>query len=98
MTLVNFVTFIVLKILNNLFSRQNLLNSNNCWRSQISKTVSRDLTFLILNVLFEFSIHFSVFNISWKKKWIFTENEAVLLSVTMRERMHRNNAYPKSSS
>ena len=32
--LVNFVMFAVLKILDNLFSMQNSLNANNCWRKQ----------------------------------------------------------------
>ena len=58
MALVNFVTFIVLKLLDNLFSMQSSLNENNCWRSKISKTVQRDLTF-ILNVLSESSIQFA---------------------------------------
>ena len=58
MALVNFVTFIVLKVLDNLFSMQSSLNANNCWRSKISKTVQRDLTF-ILNVLSESSIQFA---------------------------------------
>ena len=34
MALVNFVTFVVLKILGNLFSMQNSLNENKCWRKQ----------------------------------------------------------------
>ena len=57
MVLVNFVTFVVLKILDNLFSMQKPLNANNCWRKQISKTVQRDPTY-ILNVVSESSIHF----------------------------------------
>ena len=34
MTLVNFVTFVTSKISNNLFSMQDSLNANNCWRKQ----------------------------------------------------------------
>ena len=34
MVLVNFVTFVVLNILDNLFSMQNSLNANNCWQKQ----------------------------------------------------------------
>ena len=55
MALVKFVTFVVLKILENLVSMQNLLNANN-WK--IRKTVQPKFTF-ILNILSEFSIHFA---------------------------------------
>ena len=58
MVLVNFGTFNVLKILDNLFSKQNPLNAETADVSKILKTVQRDLVF-ILNVLSEFSIHFS---------------------------------------
>ena len=34
MTLVKFVTFVVLKILDNLISMKNSLNANNCWYNQ----------------------------------------------------------------
>ena len=54
MALVNFLTIVVLKILDNLFSMQNSLNANN---SDLSEIVQRDLIF-ILNVLSESSIHF----------------------------------------
>ena len=57
MVLVNFVTFVVLKILNNLFSMQNSLNANDADASEIWKTIQRELTF-ILNVLSESRIHF----------------------------------------
>ena len=50
--------FVVLNILDNLFSMQNSLNANNCWRKQILKTFQADLTY-ILNVLSESSIHFA---------------------------------------
>ena len=55
--------------------------------NEISKTVQRDLTF-ILNVLSESSIHFAYFLIVFAKKnvvsftkIVFTENEAELLCV-----------------
>ena len=54
MALVNFLTIVVLKILDNLFSMQNSLNANN---SDLSEIAQRDLIF-ILNVLSESSIHF----------------------------------------
>ena len=57
MALVNFVTFIVLKILVNFFSLQNYMQIT-ADIGEISKTVQRDLTF-ILKVLSESSIHFS---------------------------------------
>ena len=57
MALVNFVMFVALKLLDNLFFMQNSLNANNSWH-KISKTVQTDLTF-ILNVLSESSIHFA---------------------------------------
>ena len=34
MALINFVTVVVLKILDNLFSIQNLVNAKNCWHKQ----------------------------------------------------------------
>ena len=37
MALVNFVTFLVFKMLDNLVSMQNSLNANNCWRKQNSE-------------------------------------------------------------
>ena len=54
MALVNFLTIVVLKILDNLFSMQNSLNANN---SDLSEIAQRDLIF-ILSVLSESSIHF----------------------------------------
>ena len=57
MALVNFVTFIVLKILVNFFSLQNYMQIT-ADIGEISKTVQRDLIF-ILKVLSESSIHFS---------------------------------------
>ena len=54
MALINFLTIVVLKILDNLFSMQNSLNANN---SDLSEIAQRDLIF-ILNVLSESSIHF----------------------------------------
>ena len=51
MALVNFVTFVVLKILQNFFHMQNNLNTNNCRRKQ-NFDLHHDLTF-ILNVLFQ---------------------------------------------
>ena len=56
MALINFVTFVVLKILDNLFSIQNSLKSVDI--SQISKTAQGDLIFG-LNVLSECGIDFS---------------------------------------
>ena len=44
MVLVNFMTFVVLKILGNLVSMQNYLNANHC---ETSKTVQRDLIFIL---------------------------------------------------
>ena len=64
MALVKFVTFVVLKILENLVSIQNLLNANN-WK--IRKTVQPKFTF-ILNILSEFSIHFTQLSIVIAKK------------------------------
>ena len=64
MALVKFVTFVVLKILENLVSMQNLLNANN-WK--IRKTVQPKFTF-ILNILSEFSIHFTQLSIVIAKK------------------------------
>ena len=58
MVLANFVTFVVLKILDNLVFIQNSLNANNYWRKQNFKNCPRDLTFT-LNVFSEFSIHFA---------------------------------------
>ena len=58
MTLVKIVTFVVLKVLNNLVSMQNsLYDVHNPDVNKISKTVHHSLTF-ILNVLSESSIHF----------------------------------------
>ena len=45
MVLINFVAFVVFKILLNLVSMQNLLNANNCWHKQNLETVQRDLIF-----------------------------------------------------
>ena len=64
MALVKFVTFVVLKILENLVSMQNLLNANN-WK--IRKTVQPKFTFT-LNILSEFSIHFAQLSIVIAKK------------------------------
>ena len=59
--------------------------------SKISKTVQRNLNF-ILNVLWEYRIHFTQLsivlaekNILFSHKMVFIENEAVLLSLIMRE-------------
>ena len=41
MTLVKFVTFVVLKILDNLVSMQNSLNAHNCSRKQIFRKLSK---------------------------------------------------------
>ena len=75
MTLVKFVTFVVLKILDNLVSMQNSLNANNCWSKQNFETVQRNLTF-ILNGLSEPSIHFTQLSIVLAKTNVstFTEN------------------------
>ena len=64
MALVKFVTFVILKILENLVSMQNLLNANS---RKIRKTVQPKLTF-ILNILSEFSIHFTQLSIVIAKK------------------------------
>ena len=64
MALVKFVTFVILKILENLVSMKNLLNANS-WK--IRKTVQPKLT-LILNILSEFSIHFTQLSIVIAKK------------------------------
>ena len=59
--------------------------------NKISKTVQRNLTF-ILNVLSESSIHFNSFQwlllkrMLFSHKMVFIKNEAALLCVTMRER------------
>ena len=61
MALVNFVKFLVLKILGNLFFMQNSLKKKPKETADINKksrTFQRDLTF-ILNVLSDSSIHFS---------------------------------------
>ena len=58
------MTFVVLKILDNLFSMQNSLNTNNCDVSKISKTSKGDLTFSIS----ESSIHYVQFLIVFAKK------------------------------
>ena len=61
MALVNFVKFLVLKILGNLFFMQNSLKKKTKETADINKksrTFQRDLTF-ILNVLSDSSIHFS---------------------------------------
>ena len=58
MTLINFVAFVVLKILDNLFSIKALEMQITANISEISNTVQPDLTF-ILNVLSETRIHFS---------------------------------------
>ena len=59
MTLINFVTFVVLKVLDNLFFMQNSLNANNCWRKQnFENYLQHNFTF-ILNLLSESSIHFA---------------------------------------
>ena len=58
MALVNLVTFLVLKILDNLFFLQNSLIQITADVNKISKTVQDDLT-VILNVLSEPSIHFA---------------------------------------
>ena len=57
MALVNFVTFIVLKILGNLVSMQNFLNANTDV-NEISESVQHDLNF-ILNVLSVSTINFA---------------------------------------
>ena len=64
MVLVNFMTFLVLKILGNLASMKNYLNANNC---EISKTVQRKLIF-ILNAFWESSTHFTKLTIVLAKK------------------------------
>ena len=58
MALVNLVTFLVLKILDNLFFLQNSLIQITADVNKISKTVQDDLA-VILNVLSEPSIHFA---------------------------------------
>ena len=58
MALINFVTFVVLKILDNLFSMQNSLNAMTADVSEILKAVQPDFTF-ILNFLSELTIHFA---------------------------------------
>ena len=57
MTLVNFVAFVVLKILDNLVCMQNSLMQITADVSKILKIAQRDLAFTI-NVLSESSIHF----------------------------------------
>ena len=59
---------------------------------KISKTIQRDLTF-ILNVLSESSIHSALFlivlgkkNVDSSLKLVFIKSEAVLLCLTLRER------------
>ena len=68
MALVNFVMFVVLKILNNLFFN---LKFFKCKKTadvnKIPKTVQADLTF-ILNVLSESSIDFAQFSTVLPKK------------------------------
>ena len=58
MALVKFMTFVVLKILDDLVSMQNSLNANIADVSKISKTVQSKLT-CISNILSEFSIHYT---------------------------------------
>ena len=58
MVLVNFVMFVVLKILQNLFPMQNSLNANNFRRKQNFENCPTWLN-LHLNVFSESSIHFS---------------------------------------
>ena len=84
MTFARFVTFVVLKILDNFVSIADII--------KISKTVQRKLTF-ILNALSESSIHFTQLSIVLPKKMLVLshkmvriKNEAALLCVTMRER------------
>ena len=58
MALVNLVTFLVLKILDNLFFLQNSLIQITADINKIPKTVQADLTFILI-VLSEPSIHFA---------------------------------------
>ena len=57
MVLMNFVEFVVFKILLDLVSMQNILNATNCWYKQICKTIQRHLTF-IFDVLLGSAIGF----------------------------------------
>ena len=87
MALVNFVTFVVLKILDNIFSMQNSLNANNCRRKQTFENCPTYLAF-ISNVLSESSFQQFLLKrmLIVSHKVVSIENEAVLLCVTMRER------------
>ena len=58
MVLVNFVTIVVLNVLDNLHSMQNSLIQITADIRETSKTVKPDL-FFIINVFSEFRIHFS---------------------------------------
>ena len=62
MALVKFMTFVVLKILDDLVSMQNSLNANIADVSKTSKTVQSKLT-CISNILPEFSIHYTQLSI-----------------------------------
>ena len=75
MTLLNFVTLVVLKILTISFPCKVIKMQITSDVSKISKTVQSDLTF-ILNVLSESSILFALFSIVLAKKNTssFTEN------------------------
>ena len=57
MVFVNFMMFVVFKILDNLFSMQNYLAANNCWRQRNFEKLSN--VTLPLIVLSESSIHFA---------------------------------------
>ena len=53
MVLMNFVAFVIFKILLNLVSMQNLLNANNCWHKQNLENCP-----IILNLLLGSAIGF----------------------------------------
>ena len=92
MVLVNFVAFLLLKILYNLVSMKYLLNANNRWHKLNLENVQRDFVF-IFDVLSESRIGFVLFlvflaleNVISFTKLLFIENEAMELCVTMWKR------------
>ena len=46
MTFINFLVFVVRKLLHNLVFAQKFLFANNCWRKQISKSIQANIAFI----------------------------------------------------
>ena len=67
MTLVNFVAFVVFKILENLVSMQNTLNTSNCWRKQNFKNCPAQ-SYFYFKFESESSTHYALFSIVLAEK------------------------------